>query len=208
MNGKEKSAAERVNLIEGYKKIKWLNMESPVSWLSLWSGSWCTLIQSLCADKKTKTIMQSWAFKKQQMKKRLNKAYKKLSIKWHPDRNLDNVEVAKNKFVDISNAYETLIDPNKRREYNKGGVKAVQDYEQQQGQAHLKRDIFGRIIHEPDPSEVYEDFFSGTDVFQLTIDSMHSFYRRNQVWVVFFLQIESARKQKCERRVYVRINLF
>ena len=118
--------------------------------------------------------------------KEIKKAYKKLSIKWHPDRNLDNAEAAKNMFVDISNAYDTLIDPNKRREYDRGGIKAVQDYEQQQGQAHLRRDIFGRIIHEPDPSEVYEDFFSGTDVQQLTIDSMHTFYRRNQVWVLFF----------------------
>lgn len=67
----------------------------------------------------------------------------KLSLKWHPDRNLDNYEEAREKFVDINNAYETLSDPEKRRVYNEKGVKGVQDHEQQsQHQQHGFRNVW------------------------------------------------------------------
>ena len=42
-------------------------------------------------------------------------------MKWHPDRNQDNPEGAKKKFVDIGAAYETLTDPEKRRMYDQVG---------------------------------------------------------------------------------------
>jgi len=46
----------------------------------------------------------------------LKKAYRTLSLKYHPDRNPD--EEAKSKFQGISEAYETLSDPDKRKEYD------------------------------------------------------------------------------------------
>lgn len=48
----------------------------------------------------------------------IKKAFKKLAIKYHPDKNQDNAEVAKEKFQKIASAYETLSDPDKRRIYN------------------------------------------------------------------------------------------
>lgn len=116
----------------------------------------------------------------------IKKAYKKLSIKWHPDKNKDNQEYAKTMFVDVSNAFDTLSDPEKREVYNRGGVKAVEEFEQRKGQEHLRRDMFGRVIHTPEEGEVREDIFQGTDVFQINLDTIHSFYRRNQVWVILF----------------------
>ena len=48
----------------------------------------------------------------------VRKAYLKQSLKYHPDKNPDNSEEAKAKFVEIGAAYETLSDPVKRRAYN------------------------------------------------------------------------------------------
>ena len=44
--------------------------------------------------------------------KTIRKAFKKLSIKYHPDKNQGkDQEVAKDKFAEIVNAYEVLTDP-------------------------------------------------------------------------------------------------
>ena len=51
----------------------------------------------------------------------IRKAFKKLSLKYHPDKNKQNPEKAKEKFADIVNAYETLVDPKKRRLYDLQG---------------------------------------------------------------------------------------
>jgi len=47
----------------------------------------------------------------------IKKAYRSLSMKWHPDKNRDDVD-AVSKFQKISEAYETLGDEKKREEYN------------------------------------------------------------------------------------------
>ena len=41
----------------------------------------------------------------------IKKSYKKLALKWHPDKNPDNKEFAEKKFKNISEAYEVLHNP-------------------------------------------------------------------------------------------------
>ncbi len=52
----------------------------------------------------------------------IRKAYKKLAIKWHPDKHTDDKKAAEEKFKEISEAYSVLSDPKKKREYDTGGV--------------------------------------------------------------------------------------
>lgn len=55
----------------------------------------------------------------------IKKAYKKLSIKWHPDKNPNNTEEATKKFAEISAAYDVLSDTKKRNIYDKYGEEGL-----------------------------------------------------------------------------------
>jgi DnaJ-class molecular chaperone len=48
----------------------------------------------------------------------IKKAYRKLALKWHPDKNQDNLEEAEKMFKLISEAYEVLSDSNQRKKYD------------------------------------------------------------------------------------------
>ena len=48
-------------------------------------------------------------------KEDIKRAYKKLAMKYHPDKNQDDKETAENKFKEISEAYEILSNPEKYR---------------------------------------------------------------------------------------------
>ena len=51
----------------------------------------------------------------------IKKAYRKLALKWHPDKNPNNREEAEEKFKKINEAYSVLSDKNKRKQYDHGG---------------------------------------------------------------------------------------
>ena len=51
----------------------------------------------------------------------IKKAYRKLAVKWHPDKNPNNKTAAEEKFKKISEAYAVLSDPEKRQNYDNFG---------------------------------------------------------------------------------------
>ena len=56
----------------------------------------------------------------------IKKAYRKLALKHHPDRNPDNKEESEAKFKEISKAYEILSDPSKKQQYDLYGEEGIQ----------------------------------------------------------------------------------
>ena len=46
----------------------------------------------------------------------IRKAYKRLALKWHPDKHVDDKKEAEEKFKEIAEAYSVLSDPDKKRE--------------------------------------------------------------------------------------------
>lgn len=59
-------------------------------------------------------------------KNEIKRAYKRLSIKYHPDKTPEKErEAAKEKFHEVSEAYEVLSDEEKRKLYDQYGEEGV-----------------------------------------------------------------------------------
>eukprot|EP00667_Euglena_gracilis_P021294 EG_transcript_23252 len=88
----------------------------------------------------------------------IKRAYRKMAIKWHPDKNPDNKEEATIKFKEIAEAYEILSDPEKRRL-----VDSRVDPNDQTAPSASRRSGARYTTH--DPFEVFNAFFGGRDPF-------------------------------------------
>ena len=57
----------------------------------------------------------------------IKKAYNKLSKVYHPDKNLNNIDIATQKFTELIEAKNILLDPDKRRNYDLNGLSGLDD---------------------------------------------------------------------------------
>mmetsp|Transcript_12017 Transcript_12017/g.32264 ORF Transcript_12017/g.32264 Transcript_12017/m.32264 type:complete len:331 (-) Transcript_12017:239-1231(-) len=81
----------------------------------------------------------------------IKKAYRKMAMKWHPDKNAERKEEAEKKFKEIAEAHDVLSDPTKKETYDRFG------------EAGLKRGAGGMPGgyqgFQGNPEDVFREFF-------------------------------------------------
>ncbi len=81
----------------------------------------------------------------------IKKSYRRLARKHHPDVSKENKKEAEKKFKEVSEAYEVLMDPEKRARYDRFGKEGVQF----EGE-HF---TWGDFTHQADIEDIFRDFF-------------------------------------------------
>ncbi|MDY6206887.1 MAG: molecular chaperone DnaJ [Prevotella sp.] len=84
----------------------------------------------------------------------IKKAYRKIAIKYHPDRNPDNKE-AEEKFKEAAEAYDVLHDPQKRQQYDQFGFSGPAGAGGFSGAGFSMDDIFSQF------GDIFGDIFGG-----------------------------------------------
>jgi molecular chaperone DnaJ len=85
----------------------------------------------------------------------LKKAYRRLAMKYHPDRNPDDPD-AEARFKEAKEAYEVLSDPQKRQAYDQFGHAGVDAAAQGGGGGYAGGDAFSDLF-----GDVFGDIFGG-----------------------------------------------
>lgn len=111
----------------------------------------------------------------------VKKAYRKLALKWHPDKNPGRKEVSEMNFKRLAEAYEVLSNPEKRRIYDQYGKEGLS----QGGGSHFSGPDEGSHSFDPnlfanlfnfsfrDPNDVFREFFGVDDPFKVFFEDMN-----------------------------------
>ena len=108
----------------------------------------CLILGVFICGEGAKDYYKTLGVKRSATAAEIKKAYRKLSLKYHPDKN--SSPDAADKFAELSVAYDTLSDPEKREIYNQGGEEAVKQQEQRGNQPAAN-----------DPFSIFEAFGFG-----------------------------------------------
>ncbi|XP_048211022.1 dnaJ homolog subfamily B member 8 [Perognathus longimembris pacificus] len=92
----------------------------------------------------------------------IKKAYRKLALRWHPDKNPNNKEEAEKKFKQVSEAYEVLSDSKRRLVYDRAGCS---ESWRAGGAGPPCGGPFGGGYTFRNPEDIFREFFGGLDPF-------------------------------------------
>ncbi|XP_032313910.1 dnaJ homolog subfamily B member 8 [Camelus ferus] len=91
----------------------------------------------------------------------IRKAYRRLALRWHPDKNPGNKEEAERRFKQVSEAYEVLSDGRRRSAYDRAG----RDSRRAGGASSPHGGPFGSGYTFRNPEDIFREFFGGLDPF-------------------------------------------
>lgn len=94
----------------------------------------------------------------------LKKAYRKLALKWHPDKHPDpeDKRKAEEHFKDVAEAYDVLSDPEKKKIYDQFGEEGLKGGTPMGGGMGGTRTF---VYSGVDPSEIFSRFFGSHSAF-------------------------------------------
>src|SRR5438477_12748743 len=75
----------------------------------------------------------------------IKRAYRKLAVKFHPDKNPDDPQ-AEEKFKELGEAYDVIMDPDKRSAYHRFGHAAFAQGTGARGGFHAPFDILREVL--------------------------------------------------------------
>ena len=88
----------------------------------------------------------------------IRKAYRRLALKYHPDRNPGDPQ-AEGRFKDIAEAYGVLVDPVKRRDYDRWQSAGPQERAAAGGFRYSQEEIFQDLFRDPRFNAVFQELF-------------------------------------------------
>ena len=99
--------------------------------------------------------------KKSATEQEINKAYKKLAVKYHPDKNPSDKALAEENFKKVSEAYEVLSNKEKRQTYDQFGRQGLNS-----------SGMGGGGFSRGQAEEIFAQFFGGQDPFSVLFSQM------------------------------------
>ncbi|MGX7591275.1 DnaJ C-terminal domain-containing protein [Candidatus Karelsulcia muelleri] len=117
----------------------------------------------------------------------IKRAYRKLALKYHPDRNIKNKKEAEEKFKEAAEAYSILSDKNKRSQYDQYGHENYNEFYNKNSDLNVE-DIFssfGDIFNDKLGVGGFTDIYGDTD----------------------FVDLETTKKKGENLRIKIRLEL-
>ena len=139
-------------------------------------------------------------------KKEIKKAYRKLAMKYHPDKNPDD-DTASDKFKEIGEAYETLADDDKRKTFDKHGEEGVKKMGQGGGHDPFAN-FFGHFGFGGQQEEQREH--KGSDVMVDLFVTLEELYLGNFVTIVRNIPTykETSGTRQCNCRMEMKTHMM